>query len=154
MVLCKKRRGLGVWRGKSGAKCRKNYGNCRPGALGRGSVRKKVGSEGHIARRTPKTPAYGFFLAPRPKNPEILPDSWCKCKTPLAKSLRGGQTPGHLVDEFILRGGKEAQFPKGSRRIAFYTEFPLKRSDYGMDKLVGVVGSRVRMVVSLEAVKQ
>ena len=55
---------------------------------------------------------------------------------------------------FILRGGKEAEFPKGSQRIGFFTEFSLKRSDYGMDKMPTAVGDEVKIAVSFEAVKQ
>jgi polyisoprenoid-binding protein YceI len=55
---------------------------------------------------------------------------------------------------FILRGGKEAELPKGVQRIGFFGEFSLKRSDYGMDKLPGAVGDQVKIAVSIEAVKQ
>jgi polyisoprenoid-binding protein YceI len=54
----------------------------------------------------------------------------------------------------ILRGGKEAELPKGTQRVGFFSEFSLKRTDYGMDKLPGVVGNEVKIAVSLEAVKQ
>jgi polyisoprenoid-binding protein YceI len=55
---------------------------------------------------------------------------------------------------FILRGGKEAEFPKGTQRIGFFAEFSLKRSDYGMSKLPGAVGDVVKITVSVEAIKQ
>jgi polyisoprenoid-binding protein YceI len=55
---------------------------------------------------------------------------------------------------FILRGGKEAEFPKGTQRIGFFAEFSLKRSDYGMDKLPGAVGDVVKITVSFEATRQ
>jgi polyisoprenoid-binding protein YceI len=55
---------------------------------------------------------------------------------------------------FVLRGGKEAELPKGTQRIGFFTEFSLKRTDYGMDKLPGAVGDEVKIAVSFEAVKQ
>lgn len=55
---------------------------------------------------------------------------------------------------FILRGGKEAEMPKGTQRIGFFAEFSLKRTDYGMDKLPGAVGNEVKIVVSLEATRQ
>jgi polyisoprenoid-binding protein YceI len=55
---------------------------------------------------------------------------------------------------FTLRGGKEAEFPKGSQRIGFFTEFTIKRSDYGMDKMPTAVGDVVKIAVSFEAVKK
>lgn len=55
---------------------------------------------------------------------------------------------------FILHGGKTAELPKGTQRVGFFTEFSLKRSDYGMDKLSAVVGNEVKIVVSFEAVAQ
>lgn len=54
----------------------------------------------------------------------------------------------------ILRGGREAELPKGTQRIGFFAEFSLKRSDYGLDKLPGVVGDVVKITVSFEAAKQ
>jgi polyisoprenoid-binding protein YceI len=55
---------------------------------------------------------------------------------------------------FLLRGGKEAEFPKGTQRIGFFTEFSLKRSDYGMDKMPTAIGDAVKIAVSFEAVKK
>jgi polyisoprenoid-binding protein YceI len=55
---------------------------------------------------------------------------------------------------FTLRGGKEAEFPKGTQRIGFFTEFTIKRSDYGMDKMLAAVGDAVKVTVSFEAVKK
>jgi polyisoprenoid-binding protein YceI len=55
---------------------------------------------------------------------------------------------------FLLRGGKEAELPKGAQRIGFFTEFSLKRSDYGMDKMPTAIGDAVKIAVSFEAVKQ
>jgi polyisoprenoid-binding protein YceI len=55
---------------------------------------------------------------------------------------------------FVLRGGKEAEFPKGTQRIGFFTEFSLKRSDYGMDKMPTAIGDVVKITVSFEAVKK
>ncbi len=65
-------------------------------------------------------------------------------------TLRGVTKPVTL----ILRGGKEAEFPKGTNRIGFFAEFSLKRSDYGMSKLLGAVGDLVKIIVSVEAIKQ
>ncbi len=43
---------------------------------------------------------------------------------------------------------------KGEDRIGFTTVFHIKRSDYGMDKLIGPVGDDVEITVALEAVRQ
>jgi polyisoprenoid-binding protein YceI len=55
---------------------------------------------------------------------------------------------------FLLRGGKEAELPKGTQRIGFFAEFSLKRTDYGMDKMPGAIGNEVKITVSFEAIKQ
>jgi polyisoprenoid-binding protein YceI len=55
---------------------------------------------------------------------------------------------------FPLRGGKEAEFPKGMHRIGFTTELTLKRSDYGMDKLLNAVGDEVTIAISFEGVRK
>jgi len=54
----------------------------------------------------------------------------------------------------VLRGGKRAEFPKGTQRIGFFTKFSLKRSDYGMTKLPGAVGDVVNIAISVEAIKK
>jgi polyisoprenoid-binding protein YceI len=55
---------------------------------------------------------------------------------------------------FPLKGGKEAEFPKGAHRIGFTTELTLKRSDYGMDKLLNAVGDEVIIAISFEGVRK
>jgi polyisoprenoid-binding protein YceI len=55
---------------------------------------------------------------------------------------------------FTLAGGKETEFPKGTKRIGFSTELQLKRTDFGMDRLVGPVGDEVFIAVSFEGVKK
>jgi|WetSurMetagenome_2_1015567.scaffolds.fasta_scaffold23144_4 polyisoprenoid-binding protein YceI len=55
---------------------------------------------------------------------------------------------------FTLVGGKKAEFPKGTQRVGFVTEFSLKRSDFGMDKMIPDVGDEVRIFISLEAVQK
>jgi polyisoprenoid-binding protein YceI len=54
----------------------------------------------------------------------------------------------------ILHGGEEAELPAGTHRIGFFGEFSLKRSDYGMNKLLGGVGDDVKITVSFEAIRQ
>lgn len=65
-------------------------------------------------------------------------------------TLHGVTRPVTLV----LRGGKEAEFPEGVHRIGFFGEFAIKRSDYGMGKMLGPVGDVVRIVVSAEAIRR
>jgi polyisoprenoid-binding protein YceI len=55
---------------------------------------------------------------------------------------------------FILEGGGTAEFPKGMLRTGFSTDLALKRSDFGMDKLVGAVGDDVFIAISFEGVKK
>ena len=55
---------------------------------------------------------------------------------------------------FTLSGGKKAEFPKGTRRIGFVTEFTLKRSDFGMAKMIPDVGDEVRVFIGLEGVQK
>jgi polyisoprenoid-binding protein YceI len=55
---------------------------------------------------------------------------------------------------FALSGGQKAEFPKGTRRIGFVTEFKLNRSDFGMAKMIPDVGDEVRVFIGLEGVEK
>jgi polyisoprenoid-binding protein YceI len=55
---------------------------------------------------------------------------------------------------FTLKGGKEAEFPKGTHRIGFSTELTLKRADFGMDKLLEAVGNEVIIAISFEGIRK
>jgi polyisoprenoid-binding protein YceI len=55
---------------------------------------------------------------------------------------------------FPLKGGRTAEFPKGVRRTGYSTELALKRSEFGMDKMVGPLGDEVYIAISFEAVKK
>jgi polyisoprenoid-binding protein YceI len=55
---------------------------------------------------------------------------------------------------FTLKGGKTAQFPPGVNRTGYTTDLTLKRSDFGMDRLVGPVGDEVLISFSFEGVKK
>jgi polyisoprenoid-binding protein YceI len=55
---------------------------------------------------------------------------------------------------FPLKGGAKAEFPKGVQRTGFSTELVLKRSEFGMDKMVGPVGDDVYVSISFEGVKK
>src|SRR5437660_2461093 len=53
-----------------------------------------------------------------------------------------------------LEGGKKAEFPKGVQRTGYSTDLTLKRSDFGMDKFVGMLGDDVHIAVSFEGTKK
>ncbi len=55
---------------------------------------------------------------------------------------------------FALKGGKTAEFPKGTKRIGFTSTLILKRSDFGMDKLLEAVGDEVHIAIGAEGVKK
>ena len=56
---------------------------------------------------------------------------------------------------FTLLGGKEAEFPKGTKRTGFTTDLKLKRSDYGMiDKMPGALGDEVPVSISFEGARK
>ena len=51
---------------------------------------------------------------------------------------------------FTLEGGKESEFPKGVKRTGFTTNLVLKRSDFGIDKGVPMVGDEVHVEISFQ----
>lgn len=55
---------------------------------------------------------------------------------------------------FVLEGGKEVEFPKGTKRTGFTAAVTLKRADFGMDKFVGMLGGEVHVEVGVEAVQK
>ncbi len=83
-------------------------------------------------------------------------------KSTAVKAVAGGyEVSGdlnlHGVSKSItmtLMGGKTAQFPPGTQRTGFTTQLSLKRTDYGMDRLVGPAGDEVRIDISFEGVKK
>jgi polyisoprenoid-binding protein YceI len=52
---------------------------------------------------------------------------------------------------FILKGGKTTE-NKGQTRIGFWTEFSLRRTEFGMSNMVGLVGDEVFVAISFEGV--
>ncbi|HJT77052.1 MAG TPA: YceI family protein [Gemmataceae bacterium] len=54
---------------------------------------------------------------------------------------------------FLLKGGKTAEL-MGKKRMGFWMDTTLKRSEFGMDKMVGPVGDEVILTISFEGVKQ
>jgi polyisoprenoid-binding protein YceI len=55
---------------------------------------------------------------------------------------------------FKLNGGKKAEFPKNVQRTGFSTELTIKRSDFGMDKMLEAIGDEVYISISIEGVKK
>ncbi len=55
---------------------------------------------------------------------------------------------------FTLEGGKTAEFPKGVARIGFAADLTLKRSEFGMSKMVGPLGDEVQVSIGVEGVKK
>ncbi len=48
----------------------------------------------------------------------------------------------------------EADDPWGNHRAGYATKFTIKRSDYGMDKMLELVGDEVTLMVSFEGIRQ
>jgi polyisoprenoid-binding protein YceI len=55
--------------------------------------------------------------------------------------------------KFLLEGGKEAAMGP-VKKIGFYTDLKLKRSDYGMDKMLEGIGDEVQVSIGLEGNKK
>jgi polyisoprenoid-binding protein YceI len=54
----------------------------------------------------------------------------------------------------VLKGGRTAEFPKGVQRTGYVGEFTIKRSDFGMDKMLGPVGDDIHVQLSFEGTKK
>jgi polyisoprenoid-binding protein YceI len=54
----------------------------------------------------------------------------------------------------LLKGGRTAEFPRGVQRTGYVSEFTIKRSEFGMDKMVGAVGDKITVEFSFEGTKQ
>jgi polyisoprenoid-binding protein YceI len=55
---------------------------------------------------------------------------------------------------FNLLGGRTAEFPKGMQRTGYTTELMIKRSDFGMDKMLEAIADDVHLAVSFEGTKK
>jgi polyisoprenoid-binding protein YceI len=55
---------------------------------------------------------------------------------------------------FALKGGRTAEFPKGTPRTGFSTELMLRRSDFGVGRPMPVVGDDVLVSISFEGTKK
>jgi polyisoprenoid-binding protein YceI len=82
-------------------------------------------------------------------------------KSTSVKAIKGGyEVTGdftlHGVSKpitFTLEGGAKAEFPPGVQRTGFSSQLKFKRSDFGMDKMVGAIGDEVWVAISFEGVK-
>jgi polyisoprenoid-binding protein YceI len=54
----------------------------------------------------------------------------------------------------LLKGGRTAEFPRGVQRTGYVGEFTIKRSEFGMDKMLGAVGDDILVHLSFEGTKQ
>lgn len=83
-------------------------------------------------------------------------------KSTSVKSGKGGlEVTGDLTLHGVtkpitvkLSGGKTAEFPKGVNRTGYTTEFTIKRSEFGMDKMLEGIGDDVHLAVSFEGTKK
>jgi len=55
---------------------------------------------------------------------------------------------------FPLVGGRTAEFPKGTIRTGYSAELVLKRSDFGMDKMLEALSDNVYVAISFEGIKK
>jgi polyisoprenoid-binding protein YceI len=55
---------------------------------------------------------------------------------------------------FSLVGGRKAEFPKGAQRTGYSTDLVLKRSEFGMDKMLQAIGDDIHVSISFEGVKK
>lgn len=53
-----------------------------------------------------------------------------------------------------LEGGGKAEFPQGVQRIGYTANVVLKRSEFGMNTMVGPVGDDVYLSISFEGIKK
>jgi polyisoprenoid-binding protein YceI len=82
-------------------------------------------------------------------------------KSTSAKPVKGGyEVTGVLTLNgmkkqitVIVTGGKTAEFPKGVQRTGYSTEFKIKRSEFGMDKMLEMIGDDVIISASFEGTK-
>jgi polyisoprenoid-binding protein YceI len=53
-----------------------------------------------------------------------------------------------------LKGGRTAEFPKGVTRTGYSGEFTIKRSDFGMGKMLEAIGDDINIQLSFEGTKK
>jgi polyisoprenoid-binding protein YceI len=83
-------------------------------------------------------------------------------KSTSAKAVDGGyEVAGTLTLHgatkpltITLKGGRTVEFPRGVSRTGFSGEFTVKRTDFGMDKMVGPAGDDINVQFSFEGTKK
>ena len=55
---------------------------------------------------------------------------------------------------FILKGGKETEFPPKTKRTGYFADFNIKRSDFGMNKMLEAIGDTVYVSVGIEGTQK
>jgi polyisoprenoid-binding protein YceI len=55
---------------------------------------------------------------------------------------------------FVLKGGTKAEMPRGVHRTGYSTELTLKRSEFGMDKMLQAIGDPVHIAISFEGIRK
>jgi polyisoprenoid-binding protein YceI len=83
-------------------------------------------------------------------------------KSTSAKPVEGGyELAGELTLHgvtkpvtVVFKGGRTAEFPKGVQRTGFVGEFTIKRSDFGMTKMLEGVGDEINVQLSFEGTKK
>jgi polyisoprenoid-binding protein YceI len=55
---------------------------------------------------------------------------------------------------FKLNGGKEIEFPKGMKRTGYHADLKINRSDFGMNKMLEMIGDTVYISVGVEGTKK
>lgn len=80
--------------------------------------------------------------------------------TSVSKHANGLQVVGNLTLHgvtkpvtLVLVGGKTGEFPKGVQRTGYSTEISIKRSEFGMDKMIPAAGDEVVIAISFEGTK-
>src|SRR5688500_4294658 len=108
----------------------------------------------NVAKRDQHLRTADFFDVE--KYPEMVFKSTAVRKVDAGLEVKGDFTLHGVTKPvtFTLAGGQKAEFPKGTRRIGFVTEFTLKRSDFGMAKMIPDVGDEVRVFIGLEGVQK
>jgi polyisoprenoid-binding protein YceI len=83
-------------------------------------------------------------------------------KSKTAKAVEGGyEVAGELTMHGVakpltitLMGGRTAEFPKGVSRTGYVGDFTIKRSDFGMDKMLDAVGDEINVQLSIEGTRK
>jgi polyisoprenoid-binding protein YceI len=83
-------------------------------------------------------------------------------KSTAVKSVAGGlEVTGDMTLHgmtrpitFTLQGGKSAEFPKGVQRVGYTTDLVLKRSEFGMDKMLNAIGDEVYISIGMEGTRR